>query len=198
MASRSNSSSDMVFMDGEFSPNFQEIHSPYSSYSTYSQEIKYIFEPDFGRSSTEDYSQIHLPLHRTHTQQSNHPPQPPPRTSSVSSVTSDYSSRSFPVNYHTYNAQYYSSQQQQQQQPHHQYQHHNKSRRRTWSPSGLKQGICQVQSLNNSIKSCHSNDQLLDNSIDSSNSSHVTEESSDIAPPRLAPISGKLSKVKFY
>jgi len=97
MASRTNSSSEAVFTDGEFSPVSL-------NFSVHSQDMT--FDPDChgnnggSQCQYEDYSHIQYPPTRRMTSSSIVPPEPPLRTSSVSSFMSDYSPRSY-VNSHT-------------------------------------------------------------------------------------------------
>ncbi|XP_021351622.1 leucine zipper putative tumor suppressor 2 homolog isoform X2 [Mizuhopecten yessoensis] len=220
MASRTNSTSDLVFTDGEMSPRLQQLYSPMSNFSMQSQEIlNSVFDSEYTTPSNQydDYSHIQYTPNRKLSAPV--APDPPLRTSSVSSFMSDYSHRSYTSGHgnghgsHGNNGhgnsrgirhgnghgnsggvtQYYKGQSNQQNQ------HlHPPSRRKTWTPSGLKIGMTGNLSNSNStsnVRNCHSND-LLENNYDSVINGHVRGQGDDteIAPPRLAPVSGMLPR----
>ncbi|KAL5022908.1 hypothetical protein ScPMuIL_002063 [Solemya velum] len=180
MAILNTSTLDMVFAEDEQHSTREEIYSPQSNYSSYSQEVKYIFDPNFR--SQEDYSQIKLPTRREQ------PPPPPLRTSSTASYTSEHSKQSLEYNKPTLTTQRshsgnYSL-------PHY-YPNNNQSRRRTWSPPRLKVGTIPSNSNLNGFRSFHSNDQLDNDYCDIGNPIY---EDPDSAPPKLAPVSGILTR----
>ena len=187
MASRTNSTSDVFYSDDEFSPQLQNLYSPKSNYSLNSQDFNGIITPHrMTQDDEDDYSHIQLPAHRTG---SKIPPEPPIRTSSVSSVMSDYSQRSYPMayehdrnyNYGNYTLQY----------PHNN--HHQQSRRKTWSPTGLK--LSMSGNYTGRPRNCSSSE-LLDNNRVRKYSSVIYEDQ-ERGPPKLAPVSGMLSKVYY-
>ncbi|KAK3096303.1 hypothetical protein FSP39_025500 [Pinctada imbricata] len=192
MASRSNSCSDVLYPDGQFSPRLHQLYSPLSNYSnishdlassTYSQEVMSpLYHQNVGDEhgdDYEDYSQIRLPYRRGRSTQ---PPEPPVRTSSVASFSSEYTHRSQPPSYQ----QHYASYDHRNHNYHHNY---SQSRRRTWSPAQIKMGMT-GGNLTQHGTSSYSNERL---DIDYRNGSHGNEDS-DLGPPRLAPVSGILSK----
>ncbi|XP_060068027.1 leucine zipper putative tumor suppressor 2 homolog [Ylistrum balloti] len=218
MASRTNSTSDLVFTDGELSPRLQQLYSPMSNFSMQSQEIlNSVFDSEYSTPSNQydDYSHIQYTPNRKLSAPV--APDPPLRTSSVSSFMSDYTHRSYSTSHgnghgsHSNSGhgnsrgnnhsnghsnggsvtQYYKGNQQNQHL-------HPPSRRKTWTPSGLKVGM--TGNLNNSnstsnVRNCHSND-LLENNYDSIVNGQVRMQGDDseIAPPRLAPVSGILPR----
>ncbi|XP_069139723.1 leucine zipper putative tumor suppressor 2 homolog isoform X2 [Argopecten irradians] len=214
MASRTNSTSDLVFTDGELSPRLQELYSPMSNFSLQSQEIlNSVFESEYSTPSNQydDYSHIQYTPNRKLSAPV--APEPPLRTSSVSSFMSDYTHRSYSTSHgngsHSNSghgnsrghgnghgggvSQYYKGQGSQ-----HAHHLHPPSRRRTWTPSGLKNGMTGNLSNSNStsnVRNCHSND-LLENNYDSivNGQVRVQGDEPEIAPPRLAPVSGILPR----
>ena len=197
MATRSNSSSDVVFAEGHFSPRLQQLYSPLSSYSNISRELtssaysQEVASPHHYSHNVsievgdgyEDYSKIHYPCRRGRSTQ---PPEPPVRTSSVASFSSDYTHRSQPANYQQYYASYDNR--------HHNYHsNYNQSRRKTWSPAQIKAGMA-GSNFSQYATSSYSNERL-DNDV--RNGSHGNEDA-EVGPPRLAPVSGMLSKVSLY
>ena len=135
-----------------------------------------------------DYSHIQLPVHRLG---SKIPPEPPIRTSSVSSVMSDYSQRSYPMAYeHDRNYSYgnYTLQ-------HHHQHYHQQSRRKTWSPTGLK--LSMSGNYTGRSRNCSSSE-LLDNNNRIRKYGSVIYEDQERGPPKLAPVSGMLSKVGYW
>lgn len=170
MASITNSSSDNVFTEDE-KRSRDDIYSPSSNYSTYSREIKYIFDPSC-TNNKENYTEI--PSRKA-------PPLKPYRTTTSSSCSQDYPTkerfyRQFPdCNYSL---------------PH--FFPPNYSRRRTWSPPAPKMGVA---SSIGTIRSYRSNDQL--DSDGGPQKVHIYEDL-DTGPPKLTPVSGMLSKVSIH
>lgn len=188
MASRTNSVSEVFFSDDEFSPHLQNLYSPISNFSINSQELNRIHTPqrmcsqDDG-DDEDDYSHIQLPPNRLG---SKIPPEPPVRTSSVSSVMSDYSQRSYPMAYEherNYNYGNYTLQH-----PHQYY--HQQSRRKTWSPTGLK--LSMSGNYTGQSRNCSSSEILDNNKMRKYGS--IIYEDQERGPPKLAPVSGMLSK----
>ncbi|XP_033756476.1 leucine zipper putative tumor suppressor 2 homolog isoform X1 [Pecten maximus] len=175
-----------------------------------------VFESEYSTPSNQydDYSHIQYTPNRKLSAPV--APDPPLRTSSVSSFMSDYTHRSYMTNHgsgHSSHSnsghgnsrginhgnghggggvsQYYKGQSN----PHNQHLH-PPSRRKTWTPSGLKVGMTGNLSNSNStsnVRNCHSND-LLENNYDSIVNGQVRGDDSEIAPPRLAPVSGILPR----
>lgn len=188
--------SEVFHSDDEFLPHFNNLYSPISNLSFNSQELNgYItpvrnsqefmgyVTPQRTQTEDEDYAHIQLPPHRVGAKI---PPEPPIRTSSVSSVMSDYSQRSYPMTYdHDRNHNYgnYTLQH-----PHH-YQHHHQSRRKTWSPNGLK--LSMSGSYSGRPRNCSSSD-LHENKL--RRGGPTIYEDQDKGPPKLAPVSGMLPK----
>lgn len=188
MASRTNSTSDVFYSDDEFSPHLQNLYSPVSNFSINSSELSGLMTPQrmCSQEEEEDYAHIQLPPHRTG---SKIPPEPPVRTSSVSSVRSDYTQRSYPMAYdheHNYNYGNYTLQY-----PHH-YHYQQHSRRKTWSPNGLKLSMSGGNYTGRS-RNCSSSE-LLDNNIRTRKCGNVIYEDQEKGPPKLTPVSGMLSK----
>lgn len=229
MASRTSSVSDVTgFAPGgnRSPPRIRDFHSPMSNFSMQSsQDTGSVFEyPDYmnervDRSQYDDYSHIQYPVTRKYSMPVVTAPEPPLRTSSVQSFTSDYTHRSYTTGHHhpsAQNGQYYNrpaQNQQNQQYGGHLVNGHSGNtngsyynavpRRKTWTPSGLKipAGITSngMGNSNNSLRNCHSND-ILENNKETSNMNRSLGQlnsESDIAPPRLAPVSGILPRVRL-
>lgn len=199
MTNRSYSSSELGIPEWDFSPRLQHLYSPLSNYSNISHDASYagshhggfhdlsISEHEFAsprhdvgsvgqdpRSSDyDDYSHINFPSRRA---RSGAAPDPPLRTSSVTSFTSDYMQRSYPCS----NQQYYSHRSNS---THHNYSH---SRRKIWSPAQVKKEMTGGQRMN------------VTNSHPLPEGHEVNRsEDSDPGPPKLAPFSGILTKVSL-
>lgn len=194
MTNRSYSSSELGVPDRDFSPRLNHLYSPLSNYSNISHDASYagsqhggfhdmsISEHEFASprhdvsigqeyksSDYDDYSHINFPSRRARSGA----PDPPLRTSSVTSFASDYMQRSYPSS----NQQYYSHRSNS---THHNY---SQSRRKTWSPSQIKKDMVGGYRMN--LTNGHSVPE-----------GHEVNRSDDseAGPPKLTPFSGMLTK----
>ncbi|XP_067656624.1 leucine zipper putative tumor suppressor 2 homolog [Haliotis asinina] len=195
MAAQSHSGSEPCLHDDDLSshPSQDDIYSPLSNYSTYSHEVKYIFEPIPDDSGESDYTIIpprnksasqqqlmtqsmsHLSQHSTprtlsSQQRTSSSSQLYRRTYSTSSCHSDHSNKenSAPLDasHSVYPYPY----------------NLEDVRRKTWSPLALKYSIASGMQ---SMRSSHSNSNLeVDMQLDN------IYEDCDRGPPKLAPLSG--------
>lgn len=194
MTNRSYSSSELGVPDRDFSPRLNHLYSPLSNYSNISHDASYagsqhggfhdmsISEHEFASprhdvsigqeyksSDYDDYSHINFPSRRARSGA----PDPPLRTSSVTSFASDYMQRSYPSS----NQQYYSHRSNS---THHNY---SQSRRKTWSPSQIKKDMVGGYRMN------------LTNGHPVPEGHEVNRsDDSEAGPPKLTPFSGMLTK----
>ena len=197
----------------------RDQHSPaMSNYSTFSQEVKYIFDPNFGakqqtvkdlsvNSTEDDYSQIQFSNKKSNLQRK-------------SSTASQYSHRS---QYSSYSNQKSVSQKVAPPPPPRTassssqlgegtprkhpvlshsvsavngasyYYPYNQTRRKTWSPEGLQLGLNTTGMKREQRIRSYSNEQLIEQPL-VENRDPIYEEL-DAGPPKLAPVSGMLNKV---
>lgn len=196
----------------------RDQHSPaMSNYSTFSQEVKYIFDPNFGakqqtvkdlsvNSTEDDYSQIQFSNKKSNLQRK-------------SSTASQYSHRS---QYSSYSNQKSVSQKVAPPPPPRTassssqlgegtprkhpvlshsvsavngasyYYPYNQTRRKTWSPEGLQLGLNTTGMKREQRIRSYSNEQLIEQPL-IENRDPIYEEL-DAGPPKLAPVSGMLNK----
>ena len=222
-------------MNDVFSPNMStssvDLYSPrsahrnlsspaMSNYSTYSQEVKYIFEPGFGakpqtikdmsaNSTEDDYSQIQFSNKKSNLQRKSScasqfsqksqyssygnqksavqkvAPPPPPRTASSvsSSQLGEATPKKHPMLSHSVSVINGSSY----------YYPYAQPRRKTWSPEGLRLGVTTTGMRREQRIRSYSNEQLIEAPL--LESKDPIYEELDAGPPKLAPVSGMLSKV---
>ncbi|KAK3590127.1 hypothetical protein CHS0354_041179 [Potamilus streckersoni] len=186
MTSRSrDESSDVFYDDGDYS--LRDVCSPVSDYSTYSQEVKYIFQPSYGqeRSVEDDYSHIQVSKRKSfqrkesYASQCSHqsvPPPPPPRTVSTASHLSD-SGQGYPTHRMSTSAYYMPS-------------NYHQTRRKTWSPEGLRMGVVAGKFRQEHRHQSFSKEHL---ELDHDSGGHIYEEL-EAGPPKLTPVSGMLAQ----
>ena len=200
----------------------QDAYSPsVSSYSTYSQEVKYIFDPTFGvqarsrsysnikmqstpvqegvdpsgNSTEDDYSHIQLPHRRSSVQR---------KSSNCSQVSyksknppppppRTSSSASQPPGEGTLGQRKMGLSHSMSASCYYPQPQHG--RRKTWSPDGLHLGYTTTSARRDHRLRSYSNEQLMEPGILATKEMVLNE--SDAAPPKLTPVSGMLNKVGY-
>lgn len=175
------SSTDILFPEDEPSQSghedsFCSPHSTAASYSTYSHEVKYIFEPQYAHSTRSDYSDISAYDARLDNENDRE------AQDSVSEIYTPPRIRTHPARVYrnnTYSDSYSASKDS------------IASRRKTWSPPTCNRMMGSASSSfsnqGNAVRNFHSNDQL---DVDNGN---YYEELNTLPPPKLPPVSGMLN-----
>lgn len=200
----------------------RNVYSPaMSSYSTYSQEVKYIFNPDFGakqqttldpsaNSTEDDYSQIQFSNKKSNLQRKS-------STASQYSQKSQYScysnqkaisqkvapvppprtvSSSSQLGEATPRKHPVLSQSQSVSLVNGSSYYYPYTRRKTWSPEGLLLGVGTSKMKREQRVRSYSNEQLIEAPLlETKESKDPIYEELDAGPPKLAPVSGMLNKV---